>query len=62
MHTGPRRVEQYAIFPYVAWTTVILFALYTGHLALELHKTFSELEQQCLERNACIEWGNAATH
>jgi hypothetical protein len=52
----PKRIEQYALFPYIAWTLVILFALYTGHLAMELKRTFDHLEKECTERNVCIEW------
>lgn len=50
-----KRIEQHTIFPYVAWTTIICFALYTGHLTLEMQEAFEHLAQQCLERNVCIE-------
>ena len=53
---GPQKLEAFAFFPYVAWTLVFGFALYTGHLAFELKKTFDHLEEECIERSVCIEW------
>lgn len=34
-----RTLEANKAFPYIAWTTVILFALFTVHLALELQQS-----------------------
>ena len=31
-----QKLEEYRIFKYVAWVTVIIFAFYTGYLAGEL--------------------------
>ena len=36
-------LEQYKIFPYVAWAIFIGFAIFVGALAVELKSTTSEL-------------------
>lgn len=38
-------LERYKVFPYVAWSIFIGFALFVGSLAIELNSTTNELAQ-----------------
>ncbi len=44
-------LEQYKVFPYVAWTIFVGFALFVGNLAMELYTVTGEL----VESNTRIE-------
>ncbi|MES2966701.1 MAG: hypothetical protein V4668_02860 [Patescibacteria group bacterium] len=37
-------LEKYRVFPYVAWSLIIGFAVFVGSVTLELRHTISELE------------------
>lgn len=39
-----RRIESHKAFPYIAWTTFLLFAAFTWYLALELQETAAYLD------------------
>lgn len=39
-------LEKYRLFPYVAWTLIICFTLFTAHLALTLQKETAALQAQ----------------
>lgn len=39
-------LEHHRIFPYIAWATVISFALFTYTLAMDLQEDLNHLDQQ----------------
>ena len=43
---GKRSLEAYKIFPYIAWTLTVVFALFVYNIATELQDVASQLEQQ----------------
>ncbi len=46
-HQGQKRsLESYKIFPYVAWTTSILFAFFVYNIAMELQTVADQLQAQ----------------
>lgn len=47
-------LEKHPVFPYVAWTLVICFGLFTGSLALELRDTTNELAAKTAATEAAI--------
>lgn len=42
---GEMSVENHRIFPYIAWSLIILFALFTAHLAWSLFESTQKLQQ-----------------
>ena len=63
-----KQLEQYAWFPYIAWTVSLGFALFVGYLALELRTTADDLrdtslsmEQRMEAVEAMLNEGNATT-
>lgn len=39
-------IEGNRLFPYIAWATIILFAIFTCYLALELQESAAYLDDQ----------------
>lgn len=48
-------LEGHKVFPFIAWTTLILFALLTYFLAAELQETTAYLEEVTQEKVDAIE-------
>lgn len=44
MNQTNRKIETLKIFPYIAWTTVILFALFVYNLTIETREALKNLE------------------
>jgi hypothetical protein len=44
MNQTNRKIETLKIFPYIAWTTVILFALFVYNLTVETREALKNLE------------------
>lgn len=45
-HRTKRSLESFKIFPYVAWTVTVLFAIFVYNIATELQDTTALLERQ----------------
>lgn len=41
-----KTLEGHKVFPYIAWTTLVLFSLFTYNLVLDLKASVAELEAQ----------------
>ncbi len=41
-------LERHKFFPYIAWTTVILFALFVGHLTMTISQQISSLGERAV--------------
>lgn len=41
-----KTLEGHKAFPYIAWTTVVLFSLFTYNLVLDLRASITKLEKQ----------------
>lgn len=50
-----RALEKHPWFPYIAWMTVVGFALFTGSLALELNTELDHIAEQRALREAALE-------
>ncbi|MFW6210391.1 MAG: hypothetical protein ACOC4E_02800 [Patescibacteria group bacterium] len=50
--TGDRTLEQYRIFPFIAWGLVIFFALFVYHITTELRGITDQLVEHSAARNA----------
>lgn len=46
IYNKDNRLESHRIFPYVAWTVVILFALFVLNLVLNIEKRIAALEER----------------
>lgn len=40
----PKKLENYKVFPYIAWTICILFATFVGLLSFEMKQAITELQ------------------
>ena len=40
----PKKLENYKVFPFIAWTICVLFAGFVGLLSLEMKKAITELQ------------------
>lgn len=49
---GDRTLEQYRIFPFIAWGLVIFFALFIYHITTELRGITDQLAEHSATRNA----------
>lgn len=45
-----KKLEAYKAFTYVAWTTVVLFSLFTYNIVLDLQETVKNLDTIASER------------
>ena len=48
-------LESHALFPYVAWTTVICFAFFTGTLVMQLNETISGFDKNVIQLETELE-------
>lgn len=39
-------LERHRLFPYIAWSTIALFAVFVGYLSLELKESMQGLENR----------------
>ena len=44
--TGKRSLEGYKVFPFVAWTLTVVFALFVYNIVTELQAVTSQLQDQ----------------
>lgn len=61
-HQGKRALEKYTIFPYVAWTLTIGFALFVYNIATELQDVAGRLETQTQSLQRQIDNNNTANN
>ena len=40
----PKKLENYKVFPFIAWTICVLFAGFVGFLSLEMKQAITELQ------------------
>ena len=40
----PKKLENYKVFPFIAWTICVLFAGFVGLLSLEMKQAITELQ------------------
>ena len=40
----PKKLEKHKIFPFVAWSICVLFAVFVGYLSLEMKQAIFELQ------------------
>lgn len=40
----PKKLENYKVFPFVAWTLCVLFAGFVGLLSIEMKQAITELQ------------------
>lgn len=45
------RLEDYKIFPFIAWSVIILFVLFVYLLTVQLKKDLDELQVAIMEKN-----------
>jgi len=50
-----RSIESHKAFPYIAWTTFLLFAAFTWYLALELQETAAYLDVKVGDNVSALE-------